>query len=325
MNPLRRQLVVALSATALAGCQSTAPVAPPASPPVPPPPPPSVPPRPVRIGLALGGGAARGFAHIGVIKTLEAQGIVPDLIAGTSAGSVVGALYAAGFNGFDLQRLALQMDETAIADWSLPSRGVLRGEALQNFINKAVDNRPIEKLPRRLAITATDLQSGELIVFERGNVGMAVRASSSVPAIFQPVTINGREYVDGGLVSPVPARAARNMGADVVIAVDISSRPAAQSLGGSVDLLLQTFAIMGQSIAAHELQNADVVIRPSLGATKGTDFQSRHLSILEGETAASAQLKLIQEVLAQARARLAARPGGTAPSGAAGGVAIGGR
>ncbi len=325
MNPLRRQLVVALSATALAGCQSTAPVAPPASPPVPPPPPPSVPPRPVRIGLALGGGAARGFAHIGVIKTLEAQGIVPDLIAGTSAGSVVGALYAAGFNGFDLQRLALQMDETAIADWSLPSRGVLRGEALQNFINKAVDNRPIEKLPRRLAITATDLQSGELIVFERGNVGMAVRASSSVPAIFQPVTINGREYVDGGLVSPVPARAARNMGADVVIAVDISSRPAAQSLGGSVDLLLQTFAIMGQSIAAHELQNADVVIRPSLGATKGTDFQSRHLSILEGETAASAQLKPLQEVLARARARLAVRPGGTASSGAASGVAVGGR
>jgi NTE family protein len=322
MNRHRRQLVLAMSASWLAGCQSAAPVTPPA-PAVSTAPP--VAPRPLRIGLALGGGAARGFAHIGVIKTLEAQGIVPDLIAGTSAGSVVGALYAAGFNGFDLQRLALQMDETAIADWSLPSRGVLRGEALQNFINKAVDNRPIEKLPRRLAVTATDLQSGELIVFERGNVGMAVRASSSVPAIFQPVTINGREYVDGGLVSPVPARVARRMGADVVIAVDISSRPAAQTLGGSVDLLLQTFAIMGQSIAAHELQSADVVIRPALGATRGTDFQSRHLSILEGETAASAQLKLIQEVLAQARARLASGPGEAARSGAAGGVAVGGR
>lgn len=260
-----------------------------------------------------------------MIKTLEAQGIVCDLVAGTSAGSVVGALYAAGFNGFDLQRLALQMDETTIADWSLPSRGVLRGEALQNFINKAVDNRPIEKLARRLAVTATDLQSGELIVFERGNVGMAVRASSSVPAIFQPVTIGGREYVDGGLVSPVPARVARKMGADVVIAVDISSRPAAQTLGGSVDLLLQTFAIMGQSIATHELQSADVVIRPSLGATRGTDFQSRHLSILEGETAATAQLKRILEVLAQARARLAAGAGEALPSGAAGGIAVGGR
>jgi NTE family protein len=255
----------------------------------------------VRIGLALGGGAARGFAHIGVIKVLEAQGIVPDIIVGTSAGSVVGALYAAGFNGFELQRLALQMDETAIADWSLPARGVLRGEALQNFINKALDGRPIEALPRKLAVTATDLQTGELVVFERGNTGMAVRASSSVPAVFQPVLINGREYVDGGLVSPVPARVARRLGADVVIAVDISSRPVSQPVAGSVDVLLQTFAIMGQSIASHELQEADVVIRPALGTIKGTDFAARNLSILEGEAAASGHMRRIQEVLARAR------------------------
>ena len=297
----RRLLAAGALSVALAGCQ-TPPPPPAPSPPAAPP----APPRQLRIGLALGGGAARGFAHIGVIKTLEAQGIVPDLIAGTSAGSVVGALYAAGFNGFELQRLAMQMDEGAIADWSLPSRGLFRGEALQNFINKSLENRPIERLPRRLAITATDLQSGELVVFERGNTGMAVRASSSVPAVFQPVAINGREYVDGGLVSPVPARVVRRMGADVVIAVDISSRPTAnQALAGSIDLLLQTFAIMGQSIAAHELQDADIVIRPALGATKGTDFQARHLSILEGEAATSAQMKRIQDVIAQARARLA--------------------
>jgi NTE family protein len=301
MNSRRRGLLALAGAVALSACQSTAPTkAPPASAAAP-----AVPARAPRIGLALGGGAARGFAHIGVIKTLEAQGIVPDLIAGTSAGSVVGALYAAGFNGFELQRLALQMDENTIADWSLPSRGVLRGESLQNWINKALGDRTIEKLPRRLAITATDLQSGELVVFERGNTGMAVRASSSVPAVFQPVRINDRDYVDGGLVSPVPARVVRKMGADVVIAVDISSRPSAQTLGGSVDLLLQTFAIMGQSIAAHELQDADVVIRPALGATRGTDFQARHLSILEGETAATAQLKRIQDAIVQARTRLA--------------------
>lgn len=300
MNSRRRGLLTLAGAAALSACQSTSPTK---APPVPAAAA-TVPARAPRIGLALGGGAARGFAHIGVIKTLEAQGIVPELIAGTSAGSVVGALYAAGFNGFELQRLALQMDENTIADWSLPSRGVLRGEALQNWINKALGDRTIEKLPRRLAVTATDLQSGELVVFERGNTGMAVRASSSVPAVFQPVRINDRDYVDGGLVSPVPARVVRRMGADVVIAVDISSRPSAQTLGGSVDLLLQTFAIMGQSIAAHELQDADVVIRPALGATRGTDFQARHLSILEGETAATAQLKRIQDVIAQARARL---------------------
>lgn len=292
---LTRRSVLASAAALLAACQTTAP--PPAAIALPPPPAP----RPVRVGLALGGGAARGFAHVGVIKVLEAQGIVPDIIVGTSAGSVVGALYAAGFNGFELQRLALQMDENAIADWSLPARGVLRGEALQNFINKALDGKPIEALPRKLAVTATDLQTGELVVFERGNTGMAVRASSSVPAVFQPVLINGREYVDGGLVSPVPARVARRLGADVVIAVDISSRPAAQSVAGSLDVLLQTFAIMGQSIASHELQDADVVIRPALGVVKGTDFAARNLSILEGEAAASGHIRRIQEVLARAR------------------------
>ncbi len=300
----RRVLLACALLVPLAACQTTAP-----PPPAPAPAPAPVvdnTPRPVRVALALGGGAARGFAHIGVIKALEAQGIVPDIIVGTSAGSVVGALYAGGFSGFELQRLALQMDESAIADWQLPWRGVIRGEALQNYVNKTLENRPIERLPRKFAVTATDLQSGELVVFERGNTGMAVRASSSVPAVFQPVSINGREYVDGGLVSPVPARAARRLGADVVIAVDISSRPAAQATAGTLDVLLQTFAIMGQSIAAYELQDADIVIRPALGATKGTDFAARNLSILEGEAAAAMHMKRIQEVIARARSRPAA-------------------
>jgi NTE family protein len=300
LHRFTRRGFLAGAAALLAGCQTAAP---PSGPAALPPQAFPTPPRPPRLGLALGGGAARGFAHIGVIKALEAQGIVPDLIVGTSAGSVVGALYAGGFNGFELQRLALQMDENAIADWSMPARGVLRGEALQNFINKALDGRPIEALPRKLAITATDLQTGELVVFERGNTGMAVRASSSVPAVFQPVLINGREYVDGGLVSPVPARVARRLGADIVIAVDISSRPAAQSVAGSVDVLLQTFAIMGQSIANHELQDADVVLRPAVGTIKGTDFAARNLAILEGEAAASGQMKRIREVLARAQTR----------------------
>src|SRR5512141_330607 len=116
---------------------------------------------PAKIALALGGGAARGFAHIGVIKALEAQGIHADIIVGTSAGSVVGALYAAGFDGFELQRLAIAMEDAAFSDWSLPDRGIIKGEALQNYINTAIANRPIEKLKRTLAIVATDLQSGE--------------------------------------------------------------------------------------------------------------------------------------------------------------------
>jgi NTE family protein len=126
-----------------------------------PPPPPA--PVPVKIGLALGGGAARGFAHIGVIKALEAQGIVPDIVVGTSAGAVVGALYSSGLSGFELQKMALDMDEGQIGDWSLPDRGVFKGEALQSFVNRAVGNRPLEKLPRSFGVVATDLKSGEAV------------------------------------------------------------------------------------------------------------------------------------------------------------------
>jgi len=249
---------------------------------------------PPKIALALGGGGARGFAHIGVIKALEAHGIVPDIVIGTSAGSLVGALYAGGYHGFDLQRVALQIDDTVFADWSLPDRGFIRGQALQNFVNSAVQNRPLEKLNMPFATLATDLQSGEPIVFRSGNTGMAVRASSSVPGVFQPVTINGREYVDGGLVSPVPVRAARAMGADLVIAVYISNNPRFGKTKDTVDLMLQTFAIMGQSIAGYELTEADIVIRPGTDTMRGTDFDNRNLAIMEGEKAGFAAIAAIK-------------------------------
>jgi len=256
-------------------------------------------PAPPKIALALGGGAARGFAHIGVIKALESHGIVPDMVIGTSSGSLVGALYASGYGGFDLQRTALQLDDTIIADWSLPDRGFIKGEALQNFVNQAVQNRPMEKLNKPFAVVATDLQSGEPVVFRTGNTGMAVRASSSVPGVFQPVTISGREYVDGGLVSPVPVRAARAMGADLVIAVYISNNPRLGKTKDSVDVMLQTFAIMGQSIASYELSEADIVIRPDTGRIRSTAFEDRHLAIIEGEKAGLAAIAAIKQKIAE--------------------------
>ena len=294
--PLRKRLAAGLTVFLAAAC--AAPVKPvevmPSAPAA------AIKPAP-RIALVLGGGAARGFAHIGAIKALEAQGIVPDLVVGTSAGAVVGALYAAGNGGFELQKLAMQMEEGQVSDWSLPDRGVIRGEALQNFVNRAVGQRPLEKLPRLFAAVATDLQSGEATVFRIGNTGMAVRASSSVPGVFQPVKINGREYVDGGLVSPVPVKAARDMGADFVIAVDISDQPKYGSTKSTIDVLLQTFAIMGQSIGRHELKGADVVIRPQTSGIRGTDFQDRHMAVLEGEKALAAALAEIKSKLARMR------------------------
>jgi NTE family protein len=258
-------------------------------------------PHPVKIGLALGGGAARGFAHIGVIKALEAQGIVPDLVVGTSAGSLVAALYAAGNNGFALHKMALEMDEATISDWSVPlfakATGVLKGEGLQNYVNKAVNNQPIEKLKMPFGAVATDLNNGQPILFRRGNTGAAVRASSAVPGVFQPVKVGERSYVDGGLVSPVPVRFAREMGADFVIAVNISSQPDAQPAASTLDILLQTFAIMGQSINHYELREADVVIQPRLGTMKGSDFPGRNNAILAGEQAASAAMAEIKRKL----------------------------
>jgi len=271
---------------------------------------------PPRIALVLGGGAAKGFAHIGVIKALESQGIHADIIAGTSAGSVVGALYASGINGFELQRIALDLKESAFSDWSLPDRGFLRGEALQEFVNKTVQNRPLEKLNTPIGVVATDLQSGESVVFQRGDTGMAVRASSTVPGLFQPVRINGREYVDGGLASPLPVRTARRMGADIVIASDISARPALARIQDTIDILLQTFAIMGNAIANAERQDADVVVKPDISRLNSTDFESRHLAILEGERAGLAAIPALRQKIAEREARLraASSPRSGAPS-----------
>lgn len=261
---------------------------------------------PPKVALVLGGGGARGFAHIGVIKVLEAKGIVPDIIVGTSVGSLVGALYAAGYGAADLERAALGIEESMIGDWAFPDRGLLKGEALQNFVNSAVQQRPLEKLNRTLAVVVTDLNSGEQIVLRSGNTGAAVRASSSVPGLFQPVTINGHDYVDGGLVSPVPVRVAKTLGADVVIAVDVSNKPRYGKVVDTVDVLLQAFAIMGQAIASNELPEADVVIRPDTSRVGRAEFANRKLAIRAGEQAALATLARLQDKIA-AKAGIAAR------------------
>jgi len=255
---------------------------------------------PPRIGLALGGGAARGFAHVGVIQVLEEAGIRPSLVAGTSAGSLVAAIYASGKSGAQLQQVAETMDEVAIADWSLQifSRGALRGEALARYVNGQVNSRLIENMPLPLGIVATDLNSGADTLFQRGDTGTAVRASSAVPAIFQPVKISGRDYVDGGLVSPVPVRAARKMGAELVIAVDISSPPEGNLAGGTLDILLQTFTIMGKSINSFELRDADVVVRPVLTGISSADFGARRKSIEAGRQAMLLALPQLRAAIA---------------------------
>ena len=286
---------------ALAACQT-----PPPAPPLPAPPPavvappaPPAPPRPPRIGLALGGGAARGFAHIGVIQVLEEAGIRPDLVAGTSAGSLVAALWASGLDGPALGKLAQGMEESALADWAFPGRGLLRGEALARYVRLHTGGQLIERMPRPLGIVATDLNSGQPILFQRGDAGEAVRASSAVPALFQPVRIGAREYVDGGLVSPVPVSQVRRMGAELVIAVDIGEAPEGQATGDPLRMLLQTFSIMGRSISRLELRGADVVLRPALNDVAGTDFGARMRAVEAGRVAARRALPALRARLAE--------------------------
>ena len=249
-------------------------------------------------GCQVAGGAARGFAHIGVIQVLEEAGIKPNLVVGTSAGSVVAAIYASGKTGAQLQRIADVMDQSALTDWnmSILKRGMMRGEALERFIRQQTGSKNIEQLPLSLGVVATDLQSGEGILFQKGDIATAVHASSAVPSVFEPVKIGEREYVDGGLVSPVPVRYARQMGADIVVAVDISSTPEGNKSEDMFKILLQTFTIMSKSISSYELVQADILVRPALLGVSSIEFANRQQSIDAGRAAmkqAIPKLKLL--------------------------------
>lgn len=260
---------------------------------------------PVRIGLALGGGAAKGFAHIGVIKMLEAHGFTPDMVAGTSAGSVVGALYASGMNAFELQANAVALDENTIRDWQWSAGGVLKGQKLQDYVNTQVKNKPMEKLGKPFVAVATRLEDGRRTVFAHGNTGQAVRASSSVPGVFEPVRIGKQHYVDGGVVSPVPVDAVRELGADVVIAVDISDKPRGQTPTNLLGTMGQSLAIMGHKLGQAELARADVTVRPQVLDMGPADFAQRARAIVEGEKAALAVIPQLREKVAQLQAQRA--------------------
>ncbi len=256
--------------------------------------------KPLKLGLALGGGAARGFAHVGVIAVLEEAGLRPQMVVGTSAGSLVAAIYATGKTSAQLQKTALSMEEVAITDWMLPiiGKGMFRGDALGRYVNQLVGGRLIENMTIPLGIVATDLNSGQAVLFRSGDTGTAVRASSAVPAVFVPVRISGHEYVDGGLVSPVPVRFARQMGADIVVAVDISNPPESNPAEGTLQILMQTFSIMGKSINQYELKEADVVVRPSQTGLKSADFWALKLGIFWGRAAMRAAMQALKARLA---------------------------
>jgi NTE family protein len=258
------------------------------------------------VALALGGGGARGFAHIGVIKALEDAGIEADIVTGASSGAIVAALYAGGRRGGELWNIALTLQRDDIVDFVLIGDGWVKGEALQNFVNRQVDDRPIEQLPRHFALVATEEKNYRMTVFNRGNTGVAVRASASVPRLFVPPVINGEKYVDGGLTSPVPVKLARAMGADIVIAVDVSWFAQARNAG---ETGVEQRGPYRYGLLAEELDAADIVITPQTVRTRMLDFDHREENIIAGERAgrdaASRIRKLIEKVAARKHARRA--------------------
>jgi NTE family protein len=259
------------------------------------------PPRPAKVAVVLGAGASKGFAHIGVLKVLEGQKIPIHMVVGTSAGSLVGCLYASGLDAFQIQDMALRIEKKDVIDYTIPDNGFIKGEKLEAFINKSVRSMPMEKLPLRFYAVATDIATGQEAVFVSGNTGKAVRSSCSVPGVFQPVKMSGKTYVDGGVVSPVAVEVARRYDADVVIAVDISGGIDGEVPEGAMDTILKSVDVMYSRIAEHQLRKADVVIRPNVRNIGSTEMEKRHQAILEGEKAAFAALPEIRKIMARLR------------------------
>lgn len=235
------------------------------------------------VGLVLGAGGSRGFAHVGVLKAFEEAGIEVDVIVGVSSGAVVASLHAGGMRAAVLEANALAVEDNDLLDFTLFGPGVIEGGRLQSYINDMLGNRPIEALQKPFAVVAAERETSRMIIFNRGNTGLAVRASASVPKLFWPVVIRGTEYVDGGVASRVPASVARQMGADIVIAVDVSWR-------GSVDA-----------------QQADVVIRPKTIRTRITDFSQKIANLEAGEEAAREVVPQLRELLVRVAQEKAAR------------------
>ncbi|MBI3916169.1 MAG: patatin-like phospholipase family protein [Betaproteobacteria bacterium] len=252
------------------------------------------------IALALGSGGSRGFAHVGVIKALEEAGIIADIVAGSSSGAVVAALYAAGHDAKSLEELAVAVDGNTLLDFTLFGNGWVLGEALQDFVNGAVGSKPIEKLARPFAVAATRARDGARVIFNRGDTGVAVRASASVPRVFIPPVIRGEEYIDGGLTTPIPVRTARAMGADVVIAVDVSWSAVARANGAyaASDDTTRSRPERHQRLE-HELSVADIVIVPRTERTRMLDFGRKLEHIAAGEEAARAAIPRIRDLLAR--------------------------
>ncbi len=299
------QLASILGLAALSACAS-APTLPPVAPQPPPPPP-----KP-RIALVLGGGAARGFAHVGVIRALEQEKIPIDLVVGTSVGSLIGAIYAADLDSFELEWTAFKLEKDDLFDYGVMAAvmgmGLARGDKLEEFVKNRVKVANIENLKLAFAAVATDLNWGTKVVIDRGPVARAVRASSAIPGVFQPVQHMGKLLVDGGVVDNIPISVARAKGADIVVAVDISENVGNTNITNLVDVMIQATNIMFALNVDHSKKDADVLITPPVGNVGMLDFTQKKRCMQAGIEAARRAVPEIRRVVERWQEKQA-RPG----------------
>ena len=252
---------------------------------------------PPRIGLALGGGFARGIAHLGVLRVLEDAGIRVDFLAGTSVGALIAAAYASGAPVEAISKRAMATSFRDFARWSLSRYGLASNERLSRFVYEFCGVHSIEEMKRPLAICSVDLLTGEPYYFTKGDLGIALRASCAYPGLFQPVEYEGRVLVDGFLTGPVPVEAARMLGAEVVIAVYLGMTGPAPRPKHMGEVLWRSFAIMQQQALERRDRSADVLISPEVRDFAWDDFTRTGEMVAAGEAAARAALSRISELL----------------------------
>lgn len=250
-----------------------------------------------KIGLALGAGASRGLAHIGVLQVLEEYNIRPHYIAGSSIGAVVGALYAAGISPKVMEAIAKNFDSKHYYDMTVPKYGFIQGKKIEGLIQLLTQNKTFNELNIPLAITATDLIKCKLVVITEGKVHKAVRASISIPGIFVPVMDGDKVLVDGGVLERVPVKVVKEMGADVVLGVDVGFRGEHRKAANILDVFLQSLEVMELSILSTHIPHGDIMIYPELNNINPMVFEQADECIQEGRRAALKVIDQIQKLI----------------------------
>lgn len=250
-----------------------------------------------KIGLALGSGGSRGYAHIGVLKALTKANVPIDYIAGSSMGALVGVLYGSGYPPDLLEKLAIHFRRKYIFDFTVPKMGFIKGEKAKELVRMLVQNKLLEDLYPKVYVVATDLHKGERVVFSEGDVAQAVRASIAIPGIFMPEKIEGTLYVDGGVIDRVPVSVVKSMGADIVLGADVSYFNSTPAITSIYDVIMQSMDIMEKEMMTYREKHSDIMIRPMLNKYNATQFTEAREIIEQGKLETEKHVPMILQLI----------------------------